>query len=804
VAAKAAEFFRQQWYCEDARVIPLPYAAADPAEPDENSGSSAAAPIAPWAVMIGIRIAPVDVLMVYTRVQAVVQRLVVMPREEANPIPERRCIAVDVIVTDEDGTTSQRHEVTALHANTARTVVSFVETQRLPAEAFSGIVAVDPDNAVTETDERDNTAEFGWAEPPPPDARLDLFPEQDAARTRTVTCIPSVESPVLLELIRRSGIDALADIPGFRTVNVLPLHRQVHDLDALVAVMPSLPEFDLVVVGLFEEPDVSSVDPVERLLERFAGEWYAAEVAPAEMPASAAERLLGAPSAVLPIDRYAAAVLVKLTDAKIAKRYWRLSVPVVCRSWNAPSPVLPEEPRLGIVDMLAEAGRAGRTEDAEPAPPLIAPQLVTVAFSANFEPPAANSTPSFTRDHVWVMPNRHALAVGFLPMEGSPLEGTAVVDPDNLITEFNEENNTASFGPKGEPEPPVPGRFHARAHWLLAEDGVRTLVVEGTLTNVGDDVIRIRFNSGLQMDFRFGETYRWSHDKMFTMAITEVELLPGEQKTWRLTVPAYDLKWDGEPVVIEAFLVGTHYRHLFRFPGPPEPFEPDDSVTPAEPGPDEAIDVIVPPNGVVLDRLPAWTVVRQNGCVLDKEPEGNILDEMGTWVYQGLGGFAGQDYLVVRSQNEGSEDAVLMCRLKVGTQTFRLPLEKGWNLVSLPIRPAGGLQDLLDAIPGSFAWIWSDGAYQPATDAEPGRGMWLFSMDNMVLEFVGEPAPTADLPLSEGWNLVGTVNDAAYGGLPGITATFGERHGILTPKDAVRSGEALWIFAEPGATVPLN
>lgn len=76
-----------------------------------------------------------------------------------------------------------------------------------------------------------------------------------------------------------------------------------------------------------------------------------------------------------------------------------------------------------------------------------------------------------------------------------------------------------------------------------------------TVTNLGDQVIRLSFPSSQIYDFvvrRQGqEIWRWSSDKMFAMVLTELKLNPGESRTYHETWPQVDQK--GEQVTAGSY-----------------------------------------------------------------------------------------------------------------------------------------------------------------------------------------------------------------------------------------------------------
>jgi len=73
-------------------------------------------------------------------------------------------------------------------------------------------------------------------------------------------------------------------------------------------------------------------------------------------------------------------------------------------------------------------------------------------------------------------------------------------------------------------------------------DGRNCTVFTVAALNTGEENVNLRFSSGMQFDFVVvsGDTeiWRWSHDKVATMMLTEREIAPGE-------LALYSVVWDG-------------------------------------------------------------------------------------------------------------------------------------------------------------------------------------------------------------------------------------------------------------------
>jgi hypothetical protein len=94
-------------------------------------------------------------------------------------------------------------------------------------------------------------------------------------------------------------------------------------------------------------------------------------------------------------------------------------------------------------------------------------------------------------------------------------------------------------------------------------------------------------------------------------------------------------------------------------------------------------------------------------------------------------------------------------------------LSPGWNLVSLPLRPqpadtASVLSSVEGGYDAAYGWDESAGSYLSFFGAEGSLerlgetvGFWIRVKDEASLSVVGEPPGAVQIPLVEGWNLIG-------------------------------------------------
>jgi hypothetical protein len=98
-------------------------------------------------------------------------------------------------------------------------------------------------------------------------------------------------------------------------------------------------------------------------------------------------------------------------------------------------------------------------------------------------------------------------------------------------------------------------------------------------------------------------------------------------------------------------------------------------------------------------------------------------------------------------------------------ETFHL--SPGWNLISLPLRPQpAATPSVLSSLEGSYdvvyGWDASAGSYRFFFGAsgnldrlDETMGFWVRMKDEATLSVMGEALGSVQIPLVEGWNLIG-------------------------------------------------
>ena len=115
-----------------------------------------------------------------------------------------------------------------------------------------------------------------------------------------------------------------------------------------------------------------------------------------------------------------------------------------------------------------------------------------------------------------------------------------------------------------------------------------------------------------------------------------------------------------------------------------------------------------------------------------------------------------------------ASNAILVVESKVAI-TFELPLDEGWNLISLPIIPENTSIDEIfkNATGGDRVYAYSNGSFTsseyyeghgwyPKMEIVPDKGYWYYAVSAYNATITGKAAvENRTVPISAGWNLVG-------------------------------------------------
>jgi len=95
----------------------------------------------------------------------------------------------------------------------------------------------------------------------------------------------------------------------------------------------------------------------------------------------------------------------------------------------------------------------------------------------------------------------------------------------------------------------------------------------------------------------------------------------------------------------------------------------------------------------------------------------------------------------------------------MATDTIKILVEEGWNLVSLPLIVPDNRVTVLfpNSVSNAFCY---DGSYKPSDTLEVGKGYWLKFAEAETISIVGTLSTWDTLSLFPGWNMIGVIDYA--------------------------------------------
>ncbi len=133
---------------------------------------------------------------------------------------------------------------------------------------------------------------------------------------------------------------------------------------------------------------------------------------------------------------------------------------------------------------------------------------------------------------------------------------------------------------------------------------------------------------------------------------------------------------------------------------------------------------------------------------------------------------------------------------------FSIAVQDGWNLVSLAAGCGNTAKSYRYPTAISAAFIYS-GGYVPVSSLSNGPAFWLKFFGSQTLDFTGCDLDTLSIPVTSGWNMIGSLScpvpvalitaDAGTGITPG--STFYGYAGGYFPAGTIEPGYGYWIRA---------
>lgn len=205
-----------------------------------------------------------------------------------------------------------------------------------------------------------------------------------------------------------------------------------------------------------------------------------------------------------------------------------------------------------------------------------------------------------------------------------------------------------------------------------------------------------------------------------------------------------------------------------------------------------------------------YTIIATAGSNGSIVPEGTIIvnygsDQMFTFLpdqnYQVDSVFVDGAYIgspVSYTFQNVTSDHTIFVKFKASESGVSFNVERGWNMISLPVIVSNNRKEIL--FPGSIssAYLFDNG-YQSSDTLNNGVGYWLKFPSNAAIDIAGQYITSAQIPVKAGWNLIGTIsvpvsvssiqitNPSSF-----ISNFYGYENGYFVA-DTLYPGKAYWI-----------
>jgi hypothetical protein len=139
-----------------------------------------------------------------------------------------------------------------------------------------------------------------------------------------------------------------------------------------------------------------------------------------------------------------------------------------------------------------------------------------------------------------------------------------------------------------------------------------------------------------------------------------------------------------------------------------------------------------------------------------------------------------------------------------------LPVDVGWQMVSLPIESDTGLVSSIYPTAISQAFSYADGGYASSDTMKIGVGYWVKFPESDTVTVRGVPVLDEVIAVHEGWNMIGSITtpvavENILTDPPGIIGsrffTFDAQYVVA---DTLETGKSYWVKATQGGTITLR
>ncbi len=153
-------------------------------------------------------------------------------------------------------------------------------------------------------------------------------------------------------------------------------------------------------------------------------------------------------------------------------------------------------------------------------------------------------------------------------------------------------------------------------------------------------------------------------------------------------------------------------------------------------------------------------------------------------------------------------DGTIMSSSQAHQNTILYNLSNSWNLVSLPVTAMDNSIGTLFPSKSSDAFSYNGSGYATSPTMIPGEGYWLRFSGQQVAQVTGAPIETLQIPVTTGWNLIGSTNTSLnvqnITSFPaGIVTSqfFGYNTGYIV-SSTIEPGKAYWVKTnQPGTLI---
>ncbi len=178
-------------------------------------------------------------------------------------------------------------------------------------------------------------------------------------------------------------------------------------------------------------------------------------------------------------------------------------------------------------------------------------------------------------------------------------------------------------------------------------------------------------------------------------------------------------------------------------------------------------------------------------------------------ILQLSGGFSGSDFKGDTVVFANGLSGVWLYRFDT-LATSRVPVDLGWNLLSLPRHSRDKAKSFLYPTAASNAFIYDGTGYKSSDTLTPGAGYWLKFSFAQDVAIDGAPLMSDTTLVSRGWNIIGSLTIALpLGGIssepPGIivSSPFGFHAGYF-PADTLMPGRGYWLKVSEAGRIVLT